>query len=302
MLYANEPSALVASLAGGEIHYRTYGPADSEAPPVVFVHGFLVDATLWTDVAVDLAWRGVRSFVPTWPLGSHRTPMHPDADLSPRGVARIVIDFLAALDLDGVTLVGNDTGGAICQLVLDTDASRVGRVVLTNCDAFEAFPPKAFSGLFSAGRHPALVAAIAQPMRLRWLRHSPLSYGMLLRRPRDAARTKGWVEPVVSDPAIRADVARFCRGMVPGELVEVGGRLNRFDGPTTVLWGRRDRFFTPQLGHRLADAFAAATFVEADTSTFVAVDAPDAVADAIEAIAERPTRTGAVSASAAPPT
>lgn len=291
MLYANERSPLVASLAGGEIQYRTYGPDDSDAPPVVFVHGFLVDGTLWTDVAEQLASRGVRSFVPTWPLGSHRLPMHADADLSPRGVARIVIDFLAALDLHDVTLVGNDTGGAICQLVLDTSAeegaSRIGRVVLTNCDAFEAFPPKAFASLFKASRHPALVGAVAQPMRLRWLRHSPLAFGMLMRSPRDPKRTRPWIEPIVSDAAIRADVARFCRGMVPGELVEVGKRLDRFSGPATILWGMKDRVFTPELGHRLADAFADATFVEVDTSTFVSIDAPEAVADAIVAIADR---------------
>ena len=298
MLYANERTPLVASLAGGEIQYRTYGPDRSEAPTVVFVHGFLVDGTLWTSVAEELGRRGVRSVVPTWPLGSHRTPMRADADLSPRGVARTVVDFLATLDLDDVTLVGNDTGGAICQLVLDTDASRIGRVVLTNCDAFEAFPPKGFGVIFQAGRHPALVAAVTQPMRLRWLRHSRLSYGMLLASPRDPALTRGWVEPITTDPAIRADVARFCRGMVPGELVEVGERLHHFDGPVTVLWGMRDKFFTPELGRRLAAAFTDARFVETDTSTFVSVDAPEVVADEIVAIAARDRRSEWVSASA----
>src|SRR5258708_35282857 len=95
-------------LPQGTITYRIAGPADSTSPPVVFVHGLLVDSQLWTRVADVLATRGIRSYAPNWPTGSHPIPMHADADLSPRGVARIIIEFLAALDLTDATLVGND--------------------------------------------------------------------------------------------------------------------------------------------------------------------------------------------------
>ncbi len=155
------------TIPAGTLHYRTAGPADSTAPPVVFVHGFLVDSRLWDGVADRLAARGIRSYLVDWPLGSHRTPMLPDADLSPAGVARMINDVLDALGLDGVTLVGNDTGGAICQLLLADDPRRIGRVVLTNCDAFENFPPKAFVPLFLAAKRPALTAMLLAPMRLR---------------------------------------------------------------------------------------------------------------------------------------
>ena len=62
-----------------------------------------------------------------------------------------------ALDLSDVTLVGNDTGGAICQYLVDTDRSRIGRLVLTNCDCFEQFPPPSlqrFVELRAASRSP----------------------------------------------------------------------------------------------------------------------------------------------------
>src|SRR6476646_3349354 len=91
-------------LRQGRITYRVTGPAESDLPPVVFVHGLLVDNKLWTAVADVLARRGVRSYLPNWPTGSHPIPMNADADLSPRGIARIVINFLAVLDLDDVTL------------------------------------------------------------------------------------------------------------------------------------------------------------------------------------------------------
>jgi len=122
----------------GTIHYRVAGPDDGR--PVVFVHGFLVDDALWADVPERLGRRGFRAFAPTWPLASHTVAMKPDADLSPRGVARVVLDFLARLDLRDVVLVGNDTGGAVSQFVIDEDPMRIGRLVLTNCDA-PMYPP-----------------------------------------------------------------------------------------------------------------------------------------------------------------
>ena len=107
----------------GTIHYRELGPSDGR--PVVFVHGFLIDGSLWAGVAERVAEQGLRAIVPTWPLASHPEAMNEGVDLSPRGVARIVLDVLEELRLDDVVLVGNDTGGAICQLTIDTDHSRV---------------------------------------------------------------------------------------------------------------------------------------------------------------------------------
>src|ERR1700744_4461993 len=128
-------------LPQGRVAYRAAGPPASSRPPVVFVHGILVDGRLWEPVASRLAAAGIRSYAPTLPLGAHPWPMSDGADLSPRGTAHLVRNFIAALGLRGVTIAGNDTGGAICQLVLSGDSSRIGAVVLTDCDAFGAFPP-----------------------------------------------------------------------------------------------------------------------------------------------------------------
>jgi pimeloyl-ACP methyl ester carboxylesterase len=138
-------------LPGGKLNYRVAGPEDATRP-VVFVHGFLVNSELWTGVAEALAAGGVRSFAPDLPLGSHTTPLNAGADQTPRGVARMIISFLEALALDDVTLVGNDTGGALSQFLIDTDPGRIGRLVLTNCDAFDKFPPPPLDQMFKAGR------------------------------------------------------------------------------------------------------------------------------------------------------
>ena len=99
-----------ADLPQGKVAYRAAGPASSSRPPVVFVHGLLVDARLWEPVAMRLAAEGIRSYAPTLPLGAHQWPMNADADLSPHGIAQLIRDFITALGLSDVTIVGNDTG------------------------------------------------------------------------------------------------------------------------------------------------------------------------------------------------
>jgi pimeloyl-ACP methyl ester carboxylesterase len=123
-------------------------------------------------------------------------------------------------------------------------------------------------------------------MGLRAIRHSPLAYGMLLRRPRDGALTRGWVEPARTDRAIRGDIARFARHLDRQALVEAAPRVGSFTGPVRVVWGTADRNFTLASGARLADAFEHGELVEVPgVSTFVPVDEPAAVADAVVAVA-----------------
>src|SRR5580658_9709521 len=198
------PHTLVADLPQGRLAYSAAGPAASSSPPVVFVHGILVDARLWEPVATRLAAEGVRSYAPTLPFGAHRRPMNADADLSPQGIARLILDFIALLGLRDATIVGNDTGGAICQVMLGTDTSRIGAAVLTNCDALGTFPPRGLAPLFRALRHPRLVAGLAAALRWDKVRHGPLAFGPLSSGPLDPDLTGSWMQPLASK-AIRRD-------------------------------------------------------------------------------------------------
>lgn len=271
----------IAELSQGRVEYLTAGPENPSAPVVVFVHGLLVDGRLWNGVAERLAVRGIRSIAPTLPLGSHRIPLGGDADMSPRGVARMIVELLATLELSDVTLVGNDTGGALCQFVLDTDAGRIGRLVLTNCDAFDAFPPPPFTLLIKAGRSRAMLKLIAASTRPTFLRHSALGFGPLARN-LDPQLTRSWIEPLRTDPGIRDDTARFMAAMEPAELLDVSTRLSAFDRPVRLVWGDGDRFFKVDFARRLAEIFPDAELqTVADGRTFVPLDHPDAVADAI---------------------
>jgi pimeloyl-ACP methyl ester carboxylesterase len=268
----------------GPVSYRETGPADG--PVVVFVHGFLVDDTLWADVPERLGADGFRCLAPTWPLGAHRRAMRPGADLSPRGIARVVASFLEVLDLRDVVLVGNDTGGAVCQLLLDEDPSRVGRLVLTNCDAFDTFPPFPFDVLFRLARSPAVGRALLQLVRVGRVRTGPLGYGLLTHRRLSAGETRPWVSPYVADADVRRDVATFARAWTGRELAGSAEWLRRFERPVLLVWGRRDRLFKLSLARRLASTFPDAHLVEVDdATTFVALDQPARLAEEIATFA-----------------
>lgn len=269
-------------LPHGTVSYRVAGPEGSHAAPVVFVHGFLVNGSLWSKTAEALATAGVRSYAPDWPLGSHTIALGPAADQSPRGVAGQIASFLEALELRDVTLVGNDTGGAICQFLLDGAATRIGRVVLTNCDAFDNFPPPPFGLLFKSFRNATVIPALLAPMRSTVLRHSPAGFGLLVNEPLDAAQTRAWIEPCLTDAGVRDDVARFARKVDPHDLLTASNRLGTFGGPALLVWGARDRFFKLDFARRLRDVFADARLVEvANGRTFIPHDHPARLAQEI---------------------
>lgn len=280
--YASADSATV-DLPQGTLAYRAAGPATSNHPPVVFVHGLLVDARLWAPAASRLAAQGIRSYAPTLPLGSHRQPMNADADLSPQGVAAIAGDFIRALDLTDVTIVGNDTGGAICQVMLGADTSRISAAVLTDCDAFGTFPPLSLAPLFRALRHPRVVAGLVPPLRSKAMRNGPLAYGPLATEPIDPALTLDWIEPL-ANPAIRRDLAKFARAVHPRALLDAASRFGAFTGPVRIVWGEADSMFRLKLGRQLAEAFPHATMTTVPGGrTFLPLDHPDEVAGEIAA-------------------
>jgi pimeloyl-ACP methyl ester carboxylesterase len=195
----------------------------------------------------------------------------------------MIRDFIEAVGLSDVTLVGNDTGGGLCQLVIDAHPDHVGRLVLTNCDAFDKFPPFPFNLVFALLRGPKSIKVLFEQMRFKALRHSPLGFGLLVRP--DPQLTASWLEPARTDVRIRRDLATLLRAVAKTDLTDVATRLPRFTKPVTIVWGQRDRAFTPSLGRRLAALFSDSTLIEVpDARTFVSLDAPGAVIDAVAAV------------------
>src|SRR5215216_5478428 len=231
-------------LDAGTIHYRESGSGRT----VVFAHGLLVNGTLWRKVTPLLEAR-FRCIVPDLPLGSHREAMKPDADLTQPGLARILADFMTALDLEDVTLVGNDTGGAISQIVAANHPERLGGLVLTPCDAYENFLPPFFRPLQYAAKVPGLLTALVQPLRMPAMAGSPLAFGWLIkRRPIDRELLRSWTRPFFADRGVRRDVIKVLRGIDNRYTLEAAERLRDFDRPTLIAWAPEDRFFKFRYG------------------------------------------------------
>jgi pimeloyl-ACP methyl ester carboxylesterase len=283
-------------LSAGTIDYLDTGgtaAGTSGGPVVVLLHGLMMDASLWDGVIAELS-ADHRCLAPTLPFGAHRHAMHGDADLSLPGIARLVEEFLDRLDLADVTLVGNDTGGALVQLLIGRDGGsggapvgrigRIGRVVLASCDAFDNFPP----GL--TGKTLALTGKLAPPMfgvfmqqmRLRMIRRLPLAFGWLTRR--GDAVTARWMKPVLTQPEIRRDTVRMLRTAMADRklLLAAAEDLPAFEGPALVVWAREDRVMPPEHGRRLAGLFPDGRLVEIDDSyTLIPLDQPARLAQAI---------------------
>jgi pimeloyl-ACP methyl ester carboxylesterase len=264
------------TLPQGTVHYDDTG----EGPPVVFLHGLLVDGRVWRKVT-PLLDGDHRCIVPTLPLGSHRIALRPDVDNTPAGVAELVGDLLAALDLTDITLVGNDTGGAISQLVALDHGERLGRLVLTNCDCFDVFPPKEFAPLVQGAKVPGALYAAMQPMRSATARRLPMAYGALAHDLPDDL-TRDWVDPFLEDGDVRADAVRFLRAMDKAITLDAAARFETLGIPSLVAWGQDDRFFSPEIGERLAAALPSSRLEPIPGArTLVPEDAPEALADLI---------------------
>lgn len=271
-------------LSQGTINLRESG----EGPPIVFVHGLLVDGRLWRKVTPLLEDR-FRCIVPDLPLGSHRTPMSPDADLSPPALARLIADFLEALDLEDVVLVANDTGGAISQITAANHPERIGRLVLTNCDAFENFLPPAFRPLQWAARVPGGLTGMMAGMRFAALRRLPLAYGWLIKRDFDGAPTREWVDPFLTNRDVRRDTIKVLRGIDSRYTIEAAEKLRTFGRPTLLAWAVEDRFFKISYAERLAATINGATLERIEDSyTFVSEDQPERLAELIARFAGEP--------------
>ena len=262
-------------LPAGEIAYRERG----DGPPVVFVHGLLVNADLWRAVAPRVANAGFRCLAPDWPLGSHELAMAPDADLTPPGLAALIGAFLDALDLSDVTLVANDTGGALVQVLMASRPDRVGRVVLTSCDALERFFPPAFRFLPIMARLPGSGWLLAQSLRPRVFHRLPITYGWLTQRPIPAEVMDSYLQPARRSAGVRRDVRRFLRAVHPRHTLAAAESFGAFDRPVLLVWGQDDRLFPMSLAERVAALLPDARVVPvAGARTFVPEDQPEVLA------------------------
>ncbi len=267
-------------LMAGRIRYREAG----EGPALLFVHGFLVDGRLWDGVVDALADR-FRCIAPDIPFGAHRLPMKPGADLSPSGLAGILAELIERLELDDVTVVGNDSGGAVSQVLVTTHPERIGRLVLTNCDTHENFPPGIFKALPQLAKLPGGTWAILQPFKIKAITRAAFAPFSSAGIP--PAYTAAWSEGAFGDAGIRHDLGKVTIGMNKRYTLAAAEALRGSQLPILLAWAPGDRFFPLRYPQRLAGEAGNARIVEIEgAKTFVPLDQPARLAEEIAQFAE----------------
>ena len=276
-------------LPQGTIRYREDGTGE----PLLFVHGVIVNGDLWRKVVPQLS-KDFRCIVPDWPLGSHEIPMSPDADLTPPGLARLVIEFMDALGLETVTLVGNDTGGAICQMVAAEYPDRVARLVLTSCDLYDRFPPPLFKPLAKIVKLPGALWLVGQTTRPRFAQRLPIAFGYVTKRLPPPEVIDSYLAPGRSSRGVRRDLAKVFGSVDARYTLEAAEKLKGFEKPVLLAWAGEDKLFPLEYAERLAAAVPNGTLeVIPDSYTFIAEDQPERLAEVIGAFVRKPATVSA---------
>ena len=276
-------------LSQGTIRYREDGTGE----PLLFVHGVVVNGDLWRKVVPRLS-KDFRCIAPDWPLGSHEIPMSADADLSPPGLARLVVDFMDALGLETVTLVGNDTGGAVCQLVAAEYPDRVSRLVLTSCDLYDRFPPPVFKPLAALVKVPGATWLIAQSLRPRFAQRLPIAFGWVAKRHPEPEIVDSYLAPGRSSRGVRRDLGKVFGSVDARYTIEAARKLESFEKPVLLAWAAEDKLFPLEYAKRFAEAVPDGTLEEiGDSYTFIAEDQPERLADVIASFVRRPATVSA---------
>lgn len=268
-------------LPAGTIHYQDTG---GDGPTVVFLHGLIMDHTMWREVVPALEPE-CRWVLPTLPLGAHRTPMKPDADLRIWGMVELVADFLDALDLSDVTLVVSDWGGGMLLTHVGRD-TRVGRLVICPAEAFDNYPPGLpgkLAGL--AARAPGGIWLALRGLRVGWLRRTPPALGWMTKRGVPDDMLQSWTAPGIASRAIRRDLKKYAATRFDNaQMSRATNELARFDRPALVLWGSEDKVMPPDHARRIAKLLPQGRLVEiGDAYVLLAIDQPAILAEQLKA-------------------
>jgi pimeloyl-ACP methyl ester carboxylesterase len=279
--------ARTLDLGGGR---RIRAHATGDGPPIVFVHGALVNANLWRKVIPRLD--GFARVALDLPLGSHTVPMPKDADFSSAALADLIGDALDKLDLNDATVVANDTGGGLTQILAARRPESLGAIVLTSCDAFENFPPPFFRRVLAPARIPGAIPVAFAGLRLRPLRRLPIAFGWLTNEPIEREADDSYVLPVLTSGEIRRDTRRFLNGFDRNELLDATAKLASWDKPALIAWSRNDRFFPGAHAERLAKIIPGARLEWIEGArTFSPEDRPERLAELIAVFAAEHART-----------
>jgi pimeloyl-ACP methyl ester carboxylesterase len=255
-----------------------------QGPALVFFAGALANHDLWRDVIAALADR-YRCITVDLPLGAHPWPLPTGADRSAISLARLELDCLELLDLADATVVVNDTAGGLALLSLASGhpaLGRVGRLVLTNCESYDQFPPDELRKAAAICRRFPRLARAAFRLQIRSQAGRRRGIATVTAKGLDGERAESFYGPARRDRRVAGDMVAAMAGFRPELLNDAAAAIPGFGRPVLLIWGEECRFFPMAHARRLVSDFPHATLIPVPgAKTWVPVDDPAAVADAI---------------------
>jgi pimeloyl-ACP methyl ester carboxylesterase len=200
--------------------------------------------------------------------------------VSPTAAAASPQTGRSALDLEDVTVVGNDSGGAMSQVLVTRHPERIGRLVLTNCDTHENFPPGIFKAMPPLAKLPGGMTLLALPFRSGAIARA--AFKPFARTPIPSQLVASWMKPGINDRGVRHDLKKVTVGMNKRYTLEAAQKLRGSQLPILLTWAPGDKLFPISYAQRLAGETGNARIVEIpDSNTFVPLDQPQRLADEI---------------------
>jgi pimeloyl-ACP methyl ester carboxylesterase len=236
--------------ASGRISYTEQG----NGPVALFVHGVLLNAHLWRHQLAQLS--DIRRCIAVDLLAHGDTEIAPDQDVSVTANAHMLAEFLDALGIGQVDVVGNDSGGGIVQIFAALYPDRVRSLALTNCDTHDNWPPEAFKPFLAMAAAGGLRDAIDGMLADKAVYRSPQALGPAYEHPQQLADAsiETYLRPFVRSEQRTRDLQRFLAAFDNAHTLAVEKQLKALQAPTLIAWGTDDVYFDVKWSHWLADA------------------------------------------------
>jgi pimeloyl-ACP methyl ester carboxylesterase len=235
--------------ASGTIAYREQG----QGPVALFVHGVLLNGHLWRHQLSSLS--DIRRCIAPDLLAHGDTDIAPNRDLSVTANAEMLGEFLDALHIDQIDLVGNDSGGGIAQIFAARYPERVRSLTLTNCDTHDNWPPEAFKPFLAMAADGGLPGALKAMIADKNVYRSPQALGPAYEHPELVSdeTIDIYLQPHLRTAQRTRDLQRFLAAFDPSHTVIIAGQLKTLQAPTFIGWGTDDIYFDVKWGNWLAD-------------------------------------------------
>lgn len=223
----------------GRISYAERGTG----PVALFVHGVLLNGYLWRHQMEALA--DTRRCIAVDLLAHGRTEIKPTQDVSSNANAEMLLQFLDALHIDQVDLVGNDSGGGIALIFAARHPERVRTLTLTDCDTHDNWPPEAFKPFLAMAANGGLAGALNTMLTDKPFYRSAQALGPAYEHPEQVAdeTIEEYLSPHVASPQRLRDLERFLAAFDCEQTVAVEGKLKALQVPTLIIWGTDDMYF-----------------------------------------------------------